>query len=114
MCLEKSLLPQMLQPGEFPSTVDQILQDAVEDFTHTSFESLAALEERLEQIKTLQDDDVVTSRVNKYVSTVWPKLHILQVELKPYWNRREELHIYDNPLLKGSRIVIPPALRDSD
>ena len=29
-------------------------------------------------------------------------------ELKPYWNRRLELTVYDGCLLWGSRVIVPP------
>ena len=99
------------QPMSSPDTVDQILQSEAETFRSTFMQSLPASDKRLQEIKTLQDADAVISRVKTYVSSEWPQTHLVQGEIRNYWQLRNELHVQTGLLLRGSRIVIPPDLR---
>ena len=99
------------QPILTPSKVDQIVEEEVEHFTSLFSETLPASEKRLEEIKVLQNEDTASSQTKTYVTTEWPKSHLLQGESRLYWNLRNELHIHDGLLLRGSRIVIPPTMR---
>ena len=42
----------------------------------------------------------------------WAASHNLPLEFRPFVKRKSELSIQDNCLLWGSRVVVPPKLRD--
>ena len=46
----------------------------------------------------------------EYTSSGWPS-HCPDLEMKPYWNRREDLSLEDGCLLWGRRVVIPVKLQ---
>lgn len=60
-------------------------------------------------IKAWTEKDPLLSQVRMFVSTGWPSsCQHLGDEMKPYWSRKDELSIFDNCLLWGSRIIVPP------
>ena len=58
--------------------------------------------------------DPVLSKVSSFVLGLqsWPSLDVND-DLKPYFNRKDELSIEKGCLLFGSRVVIPPAIRSA-
>ena len=59
---------------------------------------------------TMKDDQLKV--LKETVSKGWPsRQSSCRPELKPYWNFREELSVHKGMILKGSRIVIPRAMR---
>ena len=49
-----------------------------------------------------------------FALTGWPtSCPHLGDEMKPYWSRKDEISIFDNCLLWGSRIIVPPQGRKS-
>lgn len=74
------------QPISAPDTLDQIIQSEAETFQSAFMQSLPASDERLKEIKTLQDADAVSSQVKTYVSSEWPEPHLLQGELDSIGN----------------------------
>ena len=46
----------------------------------------------------------------EYTSSGWPD-RCVDPEIKPYWNRREELSLEDGCVLWGRRVVIPVKLQ---
>ena len=63
------------------------------------------------QIKQWTNQDPVLSRVRNYVSRGWQSPAGEQTT--PYYQCREELSIQDGCLLRGSRVVVPPAGRQA-
>lgn len=63
------------------------------------------------QIKKWTNQDPVLSRVRNFVSQGWQSSHNEQTA--PYYLCREELSIQDGCLLRGSRVVVPPAGRQA-
>ena len=59
---------------------------------------------------TMKDDQLKV--LKETVSKGWPsRQSSCRPELKPHWNFREELSVHEGMILKGSRIVIPRAMR---
>ena len=61
-------------------------------------------------IKKETDKDKILTRVRHLTQSGWPK-HMFDDELKPYWNRREELSVEADCVLWGLRVIIPTTLR---
>ena len=75
---------------------------------------LSAISDKLQQIRqATQDDD--TMALLKYTITFgWPNtVQELPKEHQAYWTFREEMTVEDGLILKATRIVIPPTLRES-
>ena len=75
---------------------------------------LSTTSDKLQQIRqATQDDD--TMALLKYTITFgWPNtVQELPKELQAYWTFKEEMTVEDGLILKATRIVIPPALRES-
>ena len=64
------------------------------------------------QVKYFTACDPVLSAVVRFTLQGWPT-KVDNQGLQPYWCRRLELTVSDNCLLWGSRVVIPPQIRDS-
>ena len=64
------------------------------------------------QICTQTAHDPTLSRVTQFVMNGWAASHNLPLEFQPFVERKSELSILDNCLLWGSRVVVPPKLRD--
>ncbi|XP_041822728.1 uncharacterized protein K02A2.6-like [Chelmon rostratus] len=56
------------------------------------------------------DKDKILTKVRHLTQTGWPK-HVSEGDLKPYWNRRNELTVEADCVLWGLRVIIPTALR---
>lgn len=61
-------------------------------------------------IKKETDKDKILTKVRHLTQTGWPK-HVIEGELKSYWNRREELTVEADCVLWGLRVIIPTTLR---
>ena len=55
--------------------------------------------------------DNTCSALMKYCTDGWPDKSLLQGELRKYWPDRAVLTVHDGLLLRGTRLVIPSALR---
>ena len=77
----------------------------------TLLQSLPATEQRLLQIKQLQEADVACQRVSHYCQTKWPERHKLESFALPYYKVAAEISVVDGLLLCGARIIIPSTLR---
>lgn len=99
------------QPAAEPESADAIAEAEVTEYVHTFVQCLPVSDSCLNRIISLQDKDAVCSRVKQFVSSTAWEQH-LRGELKVFWNVRDELHIENNILLRGSRIVIPQSMRE--
>ena len=86
-------------------------QDEVEYFIQAVTHHLPASETRLNTYRQGQADNAIVSKVITYCRSGWPHKHQISDELRPYWAIRGELSLYNNLLLYGNRIVVPPKLR---
>ena len=62
------------------------------------------------EIADFTKKDKVLVKAYEYTSSGWPN-HCPDPEIKPYWNRREDLSLEDGCLLSGRRVVIPLKLQ---
>ena len=54
--------------------------------------------------------DVVLSKILRYIRTSWPRS--IEVQLCPYWFRRQELTVEGGCLLWGIRVIVPQKLQE--
>ena len=64
------------------------------------------------QIRTQTDRDPTLSKVKQFVMNGWAATHNLPTEFQPFVKREYELSIQNNCLLWGSRVIVPPKLRE--
>ena len=95
-----SRLPLPESPREIPDPTEWVL--LIEGLKDSPISSA--------QIRTWTRRDSLLSQVLRCVQQGW--LTVVTEELKPYWNRRLELSVYDGCLLWGSRVVVPPPGRN--
>ena len=87
-------------------------QQEVEYFIQAVSSHLPASETHLNTYRQGQADDATVSKIITYCQSGWPQKNQISEDLRPYWAIRGELSLYDNLLLYGSRIVIPPMLHN--
>lgn len=63
-----------------------------------------------QQLRRWTERDALLSRVRQYVLQGWPE-KLPDVDLQPYWNRRNELSILGGCVFWGARVVAPPQAR---
>lgn len=61
-------------------------------------------------IRLWTSKDLILAKVYKAVLQGWPK-DVEEQQMKPYYERRDELSVEDGCILWGARVVIPPQLR---
>ena len=83
--------------------------DATSDDVHPEKPSGDRTED--EVIKKLQLTDPVCQQISLYCQIGWPDKKSLEGPLKPYFSIAGELSEVDGLLMRGSRIEIPPPLR---
>ena len=62
-------------------------------------------------IKEATRRDPDRSTVHQYVQEGWPQRTTMENKLMPFYERREELSVYDGCLLRGNRVVVPKTYR---
>ena len=67
---------------------------------------LPASSERLDHYRRAQEDDTTCLLLKGYCLTGWPEKSSVDPVAKPYWERRGELTVCENLLLRGNCIVI--------
>ena len=93
-------------------TPDQITsQDEVESYIDAVVSHSPASRDRFQQYCDAQHSDATCSQVIAWCKTKWPEKHAVKGDLKPYWQLREELSLYNDLLLFRDRIVVPKDLR---
>ena len=58
-----------------------------------------------------QDEDEVCRKLKEFCSEGWPDKNCLTAALKAYWQCKDKLIMRHSILMKGTRVVIPSALR---
>lgn len=85
-----------------------------EDYGYINFISLSQFESvNWKNIQKETQKDTTLATVIRYCSDGWPKKDNITDELKPYYNRMNELSIDKGCLLWGYRVVIPKALENT-
>ena len=75
---------------------------------------LSATSDKLQQIRQATQDDDTMALLKYTITHGWPKtVQELPKELQAYWTFREEMTVEDGLILKATRIVIPPGMRES-
>ena len=65
------------------------------------------------QIAEATRKDPVLSTVAQYVSQCWPRSIPSQPHLSTYFDKKEELSLYEGCLLWGARVIIPETCREA-
>ena len=96
-------------PVAEPDKVDKELQTEVNAFVNIVIENLPATADKLQEIKSLQEDDPVCQQIKTFCQEGWPNLRNLTGPVKQYFPCKSELTVNNGILLKGNRLIIPPA-----
>ncbi|XP_054278887.1 uncharacterized protein K02A2.6-like [Macrosteles quadrilineatus] len=68
--------------------------------------------ERLGQIRRITLQDPVLMKLTSVIISGWPKLKSsLDLSIREYWGFRDELVVFDGIVFRGSRLVVPKAMR---
>ena len=85
---------------------------ALEVETLSLFDSIKVAPERLSQLQKCTAQDLVLETVKTTVLTGWPeKRDECPVQVRDYWNYREEISLHDGLLFKNQRVIVPKAMR---
>ena len=67
---------------------------------------------KLKELKENTKNDKDLQNLSLLIIEGWPKeRHQLSNDMKPYWDFRDELAIYDGIIFKGERVVIPKSMQ---
>lgn len=83
---------------------EEIIEDVL------MIENLPEIPLKTRTVATLTDNDTILKKVKEYVQQGWP--NTITEEYKPFRNRQNELSIYKDCLLWGSRVIMPKQARD--
>ncbi len=76
-------------------------------------ESLPVSPERLEMLKQATAADTALCVLTEAIEQGWPKSKkSCPSSIKPYWTIRDELHIAEDLVFKGNKLVIPDSMRN--
>ena len=98
-------------PSADPTKADQCLQQEANAFVSAVVQSLPATEQRLQEIRQLQAEDVACQTIAEYCQFGWPEKHTVDAVVTPYYPIAAELSVENGLLMRGCHIVIPPPLR---
>lgn len=87
------------------------LQLEVENFVNYVTSSLPIKDIYLEKIKHAQQQDTVCKLLKQFSVDGWPARSQINDEVLPYYQYRFDITFSQGILLKGTRIIIPPALQ---
>ena len=121
--LQKYDVELVYTPGKLMYTADTLSravdpsfkpdqQTSVEAFVDMIVEAIAVSPEKMAVIRDESARDKSLSVLKSVVLNGWPDVKSnCPVEVHEYWNCRSELSVVDGILFKGSRVIIPRALR---
>ena len=98
-------------PTSQPSQKDLSLVEEIEEHSESPLVSLPATKQRLDEIKSAQDDDAICKQVKTYCQDGWPPIMPSQPLLKAYWEKKQHLTVTRGLLMYNNRIVIPQVLQ---
>ena len=90
---------------------DQELQAEVEVYLNTVRQTVPASEKQLLHIQHHQEEDEICQQIVTYCKTYWPTQGELPHPIRPYYSVASELSVVQGLLMRGTRIVIPAAMR---
>ena len=100
-------------PAADPTTADKLLQQEANAFINVILQNLPATEQRLEEIRRHQEDDDATQQIAVFCQSGWPDKKSLTANIRSYSPMAAEFSVVNGLLMRGSRIVIPPSLRQA-
>ena len=86
------------------------LQEEVEVFIAHVTRCIQSEQQSLDILRQKQAEDDVCTKVMEYCKSNWPRKHLIEPEMIPYWKLRSSLTLHDNLLLFNDRIVIPTSM----
>ena len=89
---------------------EEKLESDVKSYVDSVVRYLPATEDRLEDLRSQQQQDEVTKQLMEYASKGLPDKSRLQGALKPYWPERNEMTIQQGLLMKSNRLVNPVSI----
>ena len=96
-------------PTAISTEEDHVLQSEADVYVQAAMLGLPATEKRLNEIREKQKEDHVCVQVMKYCKSGWPSV---KSSVRKFYPVVAELSIQKGLLLRGSRLVIPAALRE--
>ena len=96
-----SRLPLAEAPADVPQPAETVFL----------MDLLATVPVSAAQIRSHTDRDPTLSKVRQFVMQGWPRSRVATQELHPYSQHQLELSVEDGCLLRGNRVIVPPALR---
>ena len=85
---------------------------AIELETLTPFDSIKVAPERLSLLQKSTAQDLGLETLKTTVLTRWPeKREQCPVQVRDYWNYREEISLHNEILFKSQRVIVPKAMR---
>lgn len=108
LCVADALSRLQNKEGAAEPTISN---DEMEAHISSVIDSIPVSDTKIQEIRELQDEDIVCKELKRFCLEGWPIKDQLSSMLKPYWSERGELTVVHNLLLRGSRIVIPSAMR---
>ncbi|XP_064482548.1 uncharacterized protein K02A2.6-like [Ornithodoros turicata] len=108
----KSLVAaDVLSRSPLPDIEDSGLEDELAAYVRGIVTYFPATDQRLSQIKKAQYEDTSCQMLSNYLQQGWPDKTLVDSSCKNYWQERFNLSLDDGLLMKGSRILIPVAMR---
>ena len=100
-------------PVSTATAADQQLQSEATSYVNWVVDNLPATERRLNEIREHQENDSVCQNLVEFCKYGWPEKRTLSTDLKPYFSISAEISVVSGLLMRGSRIIIPPTLRET-
>ena len=99
-------------PMRLPHNLDFITQqETAESHITAIVMQLPASEERLKVYRSAQIQDPLCSKVINFTKSGWSNKQWVHPDLKPFWETRGLLTVFNGLLLHGNRIVTPTKLQ---
>ena len=75
---------------------------------------LSTTTDKLQQIQQATEDDDTMAFLKYTITYRWPQtVQELPKELQAYWTFKEEMTVEDGLILKATKTVIPPSMREA-
>ena len=97
-------------PIQSPDNDVHSLQEGAKYLMETCINSLPASSQHLAEFCEAQAADTICSTIINYCQNEWPAKQNIPLQIKPYWQAREQLIVHDDLLPYRQRIVVPAAM----
>ena len=76
------------------------------------FDSIKVIPERLTQLQKATAQDLALETLKTTVVTGWPERNEqVPIQVRDFWNYREEILLHNGILFKNQRVIVPKAMR---